>query len=85
MPRQQAYTKKVNVTFSIPNDVNILLHTLVKRRSMSQFVSSAIQKALDEEKESLKAAYIAANSDTARNEVISDWDALDKQRYCIWK
>ncbi len=73
----QSSAPKIHVTFSIPTEVNILLHTKVERRMLSQFVSNAIKKALDEEGESLRAAYAAANDDPDRNEVIQDWDALD--------
>ena len=71
--------QKVNVTFSLPRDVNVLLHTRVERRMLSQFVSNAIKKALDEERESLRAAYAQANNDPSRNEVIRDWDAIESE------
>src|SRR4051794_41165579 len=40
-------SKKVNQTFSIPLDVSQELHTYVKRREMSHFVSEAIRKELE--------------------------------------
>ena len=32
---------------------------------------------LNEDRENLRAAYIAANEDTDRNKVICDWDAIE--------
>ena len=46
MKRHEA--KKVNQTFSLPLDISADLHTYVKRREMSQFVSDAIRKELIE-------------------------------------
>lgn len=82
MPRKsqaQQLQQKVNVTFSLPVEINTLLHTRVERRMLSQFVSAAISKALNEERANLRAAYKAANNDPDRNEVITDWDALDSE------
>jgi hypothetical protein len=70
-------TKKVNVTFSIPENINSLLHSLVEKRGMSQFVTKALERALEEERLSLKAAYAAANDDSDRRLVLQDWSAFD--------
>lgn len=35
-----------NITFSIPGDLKASLHAHVGKRGMSQFISSAIRKAL---------------------------------------
>jgi len=69
--------KKIHVTFSIPEDVNSLLHSVVEKRGLSEFVTKALQKALEEEREALKKAYAAANEDPGVKEVIDDWSALD--------
>jgi hypothetical protein len=65
--------KKVNQTFSIPVDVSQELHTYVKRREMSQFVSDAIRKELASKKEELRQAYLAANEDEGQQEAMNDW------------
>ena len=69
--------KTVNVTFSIPENINMLLHTFVEKRGLSKFVTKAIEKALEEEKETLKAAFREAEKDPDLKETMADWAALD--------
>lgn len=69
--------KTVNVTFSIPEGVNTLLHTYVERRGLSKFVSKAIENALKEEKNALKAAFRDAENDPDIQETMADWAILD--------
>lgn len=71
MKKQES--KKVNQTFSIPLDVSQELHTFVKRREMSQFVSDAIRKELASKKEELRQAYLAANKDEGQQEAMVEW------------
>ena len=76
MKKQES--KKVNQTFSIPFDVSQELHTYVKRREMSQFVSNAIRKELLCKKEELRKAYLASNTDEGQQEAIIEWkDTLE--------
>ena len=49
--------KKSNLTLSIPEALNLRLHSLVEKQQISKFVTQAIEKALDEEKTSLMASY----------------------------
>ena len=65
--------KKVNRTFSIPQDVAEELHTFVKRREMSQFVTDAIRKELLSKKEELKKAYLSSNQDEGQFIAMDDW------------
>lgn len=67
-------SKKINQTFSLPPDLSRDLHTYVRRREMSQFVSEAIRKELELKKEELKKAYLAANEDEGQREVTIEWD-----------
>jgi hypothetical protein len=69
--------KKVNVTFSIPIETQQLLQSLVGRRKMSSFVAMALDKALIEKIEVLKNAYIEAEKDPSRKEIINDWSSID--------
>ncbi len=46
--------KTINVTFSIPENTNILLHTFVEKRGLSKFVTRAIDSALEKEKKYTK-------------------------------
>jgi hypothetical protein len=64
---------KVHVTFSIPEEVNALLHLVAGKRGLSKFVARVLQKALEDEQESLRAAYAAAEKDTDRKEVLEDF------------
>ncbi len=76
---REAGQKKVHVTFSIPVEINNLLHAVVEKRGLSDFAAKALQKALDEERQSLKDAYAAANNDPDRKSILSDWEALDSE------
>lgn len=71
--------RKMNMTFSIPEDVACLLHTNVEKRGLSLFVTQAIRDALQQEQKELKAAYLAANKDPDRKAVLDDWKVLDHQ------
>ena len=69
--------KKVTVTFSIPEELNDHLHSVVEKRGLSKFVSAAIEQALKEEEETLKKAYLEAEKESSRQEVVDDWAQLD--------
>lgn len=69
--------RNITVTFSLPESLNRRLHAFVEKRSLSRFVSKAIEHALADEEKDLKAAYAAANNDPDRKEVIKDWAILD--------
>lgn len=71
--------KKINVTFSIPEETNKLLHALVARKTISAFVASTLQKALEEKKQALKKAYAEAEKDPDRKKVLDDWKNLDTE------
>ena len=75
--QKRSLPKKVNVTFSIPVEVNTLLHSVVEKRGLSDFATKALQKALEEEQSSLRQAYAAADRDPDRKKVIDDWSVLD--------
>ncbi len=73
--------KNINVTFSIPEPINALLHSLVEKRGLSRFVTKAIEKALAEEQLKLKIAYSAADKDLDRKEVLEDWSSLESEEW----
>lgn len=62
-----------NQTFSLPIEVTIELHSLVKRREMSRFVADAIRKELEAKKLALRSAYISANKDPGQIEATDEW------------
>lgn len=76
-PVRSKSRKRVHVTFSIPEEVNIKLHSFVEKRGLSEFATRALEKAIEEEQQNLKAAYAAANKDPDRQNAISDWAHLD--------
>lgn len=69
--------KNKNVTFSIPVELTEKLHSVVGKRGISKFVKNALEQALSEEVNSLKAAYKEAEADEERLAVIADWELLD--------
>lgn len=69
--------KKISVTFSIPVELNNMLHSAVDRRKLSHFVAQALEHALKEKKQVLKDAYMQASKDTDRLKVIKEWEVLD--------
>ncbi len=71
--------KKINVTFSIPEETHKSLHLLVEHRKMSLFVTKLINEALEKEKNALKMAYLEAEKDPARKKTISDWSELGQE------
>ncbi len=73
--------KKQNVTFSIPKETIDLLQRLIGRRKLSSFVTQAIHSALKEKEEALRNAYIQANKDPDRAEVIKDWSAIEGESW----
>jgi hypothetical protein len=73
--QDNAQTKRVNQTFSIPVDVSNELHVYVKHREMSRFVSDAIRKELEAKKDELRKEYADMKNDPAQREVMKDWES----------
>ena len=76
--------RKINQTFSIPMDLSQELHTYVRRREMSQFVSDAIRKELLAKKEEIKQAYLAVNKDPGQQEAMVEWKATLEDGSSEW-
>jgi metal-responsive CopG/Arc/MetJ family transcriptional regulator len=68
-----------SVTFSIPAELNNMLHSMVERRGLSRFVAQALEQALSEKKNALKQAYAQASKDPDRLKTIKEWEALDAE------
>lgn len=77
--RSKTPRRRVYVTFSIPEDVNVLLHTVVEKRGLSEFATKALERALEEEQRTLQEAYENANEDPDRNRTIQEWAVLEKE------
>ena len=77
MRKQQA--KTVNQTFSLPLQVMKDLHTFIKPRERSHFVSDLLHDALEAKKKELRQSYIDANEDDGQLEAIKDWETTVKE------
>jgi len=77
MKRVHTTKQTVHVTFSLPKEVNKLLHSFVPKRGLSSFVSQAIVNALEEEQKQLKAEYLANEKDAVMKKEMKDWEVLD--------
>lgn len=73
--------KRKNVTFSIKENINLMLHAYVEKRGLSRFVNDALEDALEKRKKDLKAAYLEAENDPDSKEIIDDWAALDGENW----
>ena len=62
-----------NLTFSLPIEISMELHALIKRREMSRFVADAIRIQLESKKQELRNAYIEANEDPGQIDATEDW------------
>ena len=69
----------INVTFSLPVELNDLMHRLVKKRGLSRFVSQAIQEALESKTHDLYQAYQENAQDELQNSELEDWDRLQSE------
>ncbi len=70
---KEHHSKKISHTFSIPVDISQELHTYVRRRELSGFVSEAIRKELELKKNDLRKAYQRANKDEGQMEA-KEWE-----------
>lgn len=73
--------KKISVTFSIPVELNNMLHTMIDRRKLSSFVAQALEQALREKKDALKEAYLQASKDPDRLQTIKEWETLEGESW----
>lgn len=73
--RMRKQQRSVNQTFSIPVDISQALHTYVKRREMSRFVSDAIRKELELKKGELRKYYLQAKKDAGQLEAAREWES----------
>lgn len=71
--------KTKNVTFSLPIDIVEQLQMFIEKQGMSQFAASALEKALTEKRNALRAEYIEASKDPDRLKTIEEWKHLDAE------
>jgi hypothetical protein len=60
----------------LANRFHSVCDRFVEKRGISKFVSKAIEKALEEEKNTLKAAFREAENDPDTKKTIAEWSAL---------
>lgn len=70
--------KKINVTFSLPVEINELLDSLLGSKNKSAFVAEVLNRALQERMEALKKEYKEAEKDTDRVETIKAWQKNER-------
>jgi metal-responsive CopG/Arc/MetJ family transcriptional regulator len=64
------------MTFTIPEELALMLTRRVAPSSRSRYVSEAIQASLRQRDEMIKAACLAANDDPETRQIQADFDAL---------
>lgn len=72
---------KVNVTFSIPQELNRALHAYVERRHLSHYVTEAIKRALEDDQQRLRQAYIEMSCDPQELQEMADWGILESESW----
>jgi hypothetical protein len=66
-----------NITFFMPQDLIEKVQSIAGKRGASKFVVRAVERAVEEEMNQLRAAYLAANKDPDRIKTIEEWSPLD--------
>ncbi len=69
--------KTKNVTFSLPENVIDMMHSLIGKQKMSSFAAQALEQALEQKKESLRKQYTEAAQDADRLKTIEEWSVTD--------
>lgn len=65
------------MSISIDEELYEKLKHSVPNKKISMFVSKVISNALEIEERELRLAYVASENDSARQEELRDWDAID--------
>lgn len=66
--------RKIPITITLPENLVRDLHLYTSQRGISKFVSTLIQKGLEEKKHILAQEFREAALDKERNEEIDEWD-----------
>jgi hypothetical protein len=69
------------VTFTIPEQLDTLLHARVKRGRMSQYVTQALWKALEEDENALLKEFLDADKDAGNLEAKADFSGLEGEDF----
>lgn len=76
-----SHAKTINATFSLPAEVYELLQHLVKKGNLSQFVSKAIERSLQDEQRTLRQAYLQSNQDEQVKQELGEWDSIGAEAW----
>ena len=68
--------KKMPITITLPEAVIRELHTYISQRKISSFISTLVQKGLEEKKLLIANEFREAANDEERNSEIAEWDAF---------
>lgn len=69
-----SHKKHEPITISIPQDVKRELYLYVKKRSISRFITEAVEEKLKVNKLSLEEQYELAAKDEERNREFKEWE-----------
>lgn len=70
-----------HVTFTIPENIDYLLHTKVGKGQMSKFVTQAIWNALKNEEESLLQEFLEADKDPGNIELKANFNSIEGEDF----
>lgn len=73
--------RKKPVTYTIPEQLDILLHARVGRGRMSQFVTQALWDALKKEEEDLVKEFLAADKDPGNIEIKKEFSGIEGEDF----
>lgn len=69
------------VTYTIPENLDAILHAKISRGMISKFVTQALWDALKKEEDSLIAEFLAADKDTGNIEVKQNFYSMEGEDF----
>lgn len=72
---------KKPVTFTIPEQLDAVLHTRIARGQMSKFVTQALWEALKKDEETLLMEFLEADKDLGNIEVQQDFSKMEGEDF----
>lgn len=73
--------KAKHVTFTIPENIDILLHTKIEKGQMSKFVTQAIWDAFKKEDEALLQELLEADKDPGNREIKASFSDIEGEDF----
>lgn len=69
------------VTFTIPENIDILLHTKIGKGQMSKFVTKAIWEAFKKDDDALLQEFLEADKDPGNKEIKASFSAIEGEDF----